>query len=123
MEDFPKCCISISSSIDVAAIVPSHNMLLPTRLYSRTTLLANNVICMADARSLADKFDAAHSPSSGLTAICTFEPPHSTPISRMMARDASLHSSDTGSNSVDSPSIVDAAQALRHILKTFRCSL
>ena len=29
-------------------------------------------------------------PSSGLTAICTLEPPHSTPMSRMMAIDASL---------------------------------
>ena len=29
------------------------------------------------------------SPSAGLTAICTLEPPHSTPISRMMATDAS----------------------------------
>ena len=29
------------------------------------------------------------SPSAGLTAICTLEPPHSTPISRMMATEAS----------------------------------
>ena len=29
------------------------------------------------------------SPSAGLTAICTLEPPHSTPISLMMATDAS----------------------------------
>mmetsp|Transcript_4742 Transcript_4742/g.14600 ORF Transcript_4742/g.14600 Transcript_4742/m.14600 type:complete len:256 (+) Transcript_4742:723-1490(+) len=29
------------------------------------------------------------SPSTGLTAICTFEPPHSTPISRMMSTEMS----------------------------------
>ena len=29
------------------------------------------------------------SPSAGLTAICTLEPPHSTPISRMIATEAS----------------------------------
>lgn len=40
-------------------------------------------------RCTSTKATGLTSPSTGLTAICTLEPPHSTPISRMMATEAS----------------------------------